>query len=722
MGIERFFNSIKKSYGNKIITKLELINDKIDVGIGKEIKNTQTYFPHKYFYLDFNSIIHNISQSISTSLVILYHYYLISNIKPDVLITSKKIIISHLINLSTYDDFSINGNIYLPDQFTETFNTDASSDANNKSKFEYLINFKSLTIDDLNESFFQLLSIDNNVDNLIIHKICTYLNKLTNLFPNLEELYIAIDGVPLYAKMIEQRKRRTIGYIIEKARESLLEYYKTELDIQPTTNKDVEKTEIYYNHYKFEIFIKKLKFNKNKISPATQFMSNLELYIKKYWSEHKEQKEQRKKINLIIDSYVNFGEGEKKIVLRINQIISTFKESTDKTFMIYSPDADVILLMLLNVFSTKNISIMRYDQQLKQIDIIDIVKLKDVILDYMNVKNATRIIAKLIITDIVMLFTILGNDFLPKLEEINTTKHIKTILSSYSQILKQSDLLNNHGQIIFSTYATTLTSTTIINWQYLQQFFMEVKNALLTDKSNDKFNKNRSKFNKSTYRKEWRLEPDQIVNSNAVDFYRHIFNVENMTGSYEPSNTSYIKPHIDNKIKIRSCRKYIEGYIWLQQYYIYHNQENKLYVYAFDYIPTINNIIDTIDEIIKSDKVMSKINNNLQKTICQPNYYFKPEQQLVLISPFNVEKIIDKKIILVSTFKKWLDLFSANYDYLINNINLVIDKSANKLNIYDYINCKGALYMSKCHIIIKQTNDIFNHPHKLINLINLINK
>ena len=43
-------------------------------------------------------------------------------------------------------------------------------------------------------------------------------------------------------------------------------------------------------------------------------------------------------------------------------------------------------------------------------------------------------IQHLIIKDIVMLFTILGNDFLPKLNIINTNRHIRQILDAYQKI------------------------------------------------------------------------------------------------------------------------------------------------------------------------------------------------------------------------------------------------------------------------------------------------
>ena len=46
MGIEKFFNTLKYSYKTKIITKFE----------------PKTIYPSKFLLIDFNSIIHNISQ------------------------------------------------------------------------------------------------------------------------------------------------------------------------------------------------------------------------------------------------------------------------------------------------------------------------------------------------------------------------------------------------------------------------------------------------------------------------------------------------------------------------------------------------------------------------------------------------------------------------------------------------------------------------------------
>jgi hypothetical protein len=723
MGIEKFFNSIKKTYGDKIINKFDWNKHMV-----------KSFFPHKYFYLDFNSIIHNISQSISNSIISLYHLYLISNIKPDIFNLAKEQFIEHLNNLSTYDDFYIKDNIRLPDQLAETTDTTNT----NTDKYEYIIQFKDIKLDDLNESFFKLISIEDNIDKLIIHKVCLYIKWLITLFPNLKQLYIAIDGVPLYAKMIEQRKRRTIGYIIENVRESLLEYYKKELDIQPTIYADGSKTDIYYNHYKFEQFIKKLKFNKNKISPATSFMTNLQDYMKKYLDQYQKEQHNNKqihnKINIIIDSYTNFGEGEKKIVIKINEQIQQIKlDSSD--IIVYSPDADVILLMLIELVHMEiaNIHIMRYDQQLKHIDIINIGKLKDVILEYMGYNKFTLDVQNKVIVDIVMLFTILGNDFLPKLDEINTSKHIKSILDAYILLNNNSKTTDNlyNNIFIYTTNSSINITTNTINWELLKQYFIYLKHQLITDSESKAFkfgkepkvlNLNKSSFigtnvNKKIRYKEWKLEPDQIVNSNALDFYQHIFNVENMIGSYNPLNTLYEKPSISSKIKIRSCRKYLEGYIWLAKYYLEHDQSYKLYTYTYDFVPTINDIIETINQIQNNKTILKKINNNLLKTfIFEEKKYFKPEEQLAIISPFDIINIIDKQYLDNKKFSKWLDLYNEKInDINQSNINLKITNG--KLNIYDYINCENAFYLNKCEIIKTSNNDLFNHPHKIIKLI-----
>ncbi len=609
MGIEKFFNSIKKTYGDKIIS---------------EFNNNS--FPIKYFLIDFNSIIHNISSTISNSIIYLYHTYLISNTYPAVFNIQKNNINKHLKNLSTNDTFILESYIVLSDQMTD-------QEFDTESKYLVSIDFKEIILDTINESFFRLLIIEENLDKLIIHKVSLYINELIKSFPSLELLYLAIDGVPLYAKIIEQKKRRFIGFLYDSFKNQLLEQYKKDLDIDGSLSS--LKSDIYYNHYKFEKVINRFRFNKSKISPATKFMSQLEEYIQKYLNNH------NKRINIELDSYSNAGEGEKKIVFKIHELNKLNKYD----FMIYSPDADVILLMLLE--SENNmIKIMRYDQQLSKLDIIDVNALKKIIFEYLNVAKDDHNIIK----DIVMLFTILGNDFLPRLEIINTNKHIKTILSSYVQLkLVDQNIFNKTG----------------IDWKLLKQFFINLKHNI-------------HRVDSVKYKREWKLDPDQIVNSNAIPYYQHLFNVENPENSDNPENPDMIDEDI-NKI----TNKYLQGYEWLTKYYLDHELKYNFYYYNYKYRPTINQIIHNIN--------LSKI-ENLDKTIRE--HYFDPAKQLIFITPYDVSNIIDPKYLtdeLKKLNEKYNELFNKPYD--------------NITNIYDYIDCKNAFYLSKCEINNFETKD-----------------
>lgn len=628
MGIEKFFNSLKKSYGTKIITKIE----------------KSTFFPDQYLLVDFNSIVHNISQSLSTSIVYLYHMYLVSNIYPEIFKRQKSKFISHLQNISTDETFILESDINLPDITSDT----------TSNKFSKSINFNKLTIDDIDGSFFRIFN-ETNLDKLVINKVGSYIVDLTKYFPSLTYLYLAIDGVPLYAKMVEQRKRRFIGLMMDEIKLKVLESYKNDLNIDPNIDK---YPDIYYNHYEFEKKIKNFKFNKSKISPGTLFMSNLEEYLTKYLIN------KLKRINIVIDSYNSPGEGEKKIVFKIHQL---HKNGNLGKISVYSPDADVILLMLLELDKC-NIQIIRFDQQLLQLDVIDIVQLKDIIIEYMRYNIFSKQLQYNIIKDIVMLFTILGNDFLPKLEIINTNKHIRTIFDAYLSLNKNITRNEEIKYMLIFPFNKTLGKYEV-KLEMLSRFFIELNKRLRSDE----YTRNQ---------KEWKLEPDQIVNSNAIKYYQHIFNIENLTNIYEPTISEIVI--IDN----RYIMKYIQGFVWLTEYYLNHDTKYKFFYYKYKKSPTIQQLIN----IIMKKPLMNKIMNNLNKTIITDSEYFKPSQQLIYISYSNINNIIDPKLI-TPQIKEIADLYNRTYN---PEINLVMDNY--KLNIFDYLNCSGAYYLSKCEM------------------------
>jgi 5'-3' exonuclease len=614
MGIERFFNTLKYKYGKDIISDLK---DKI---------------LSEYLLLDFNSIIHNISQNISDTIVNLYHIYLISLTIPTIMNIKKEKITESLKNIITNINLSID--------------------------------FSKLSINDIDEKFFEIFIDTDNLDKLIISKICDYMKYLIDLLPNLKYLYLSIDGVPLYGKIIEQKRRRYIGHIISQSRDLILEKYKNELDIESKIyNNSFNEKNIYYNHYLFEKTIKNFKFNKGKISPATQFMFNLENELNSYL---------KNKINFLIDGYNNFGEGEKKICFKIHEIYNQTKKINK--ISVYSPDADVILLMLLES-NKANINILRYDPQNHKLEIIDINLLRKIIIDYIKCEKLTDDIQYNIIKDIVMIFTIFGNDFLPKLNIINTNKHINKILDSYIKVFKKNNYIFGKN----------------INWKLLLEFFINL-NIVLKNEKQDKIYRN----------KKWKLESDQYINANAIKFYEHLFSLEYLSGIYNPDiNSSNITNILvkENKYTL----KYLLGFIWLNDYYLNHNTDYKLYIYNYDFVPSLENIIENIKNIMNKD-----IKEKLQKYYISDKKYFIPLTQLLYITPNNILSIVEKSLI---KYKKLI----IKYNELYNKHNNIVKLKNSKVNINNILDCKNVMYVNRCFIKNEEKINI----KKLLKFLNI---
>jgi len=255
----------------------------------------------------------------------------------------------------------------------------------------------------------------NNIEKYLIEMLTL------NLYPEyLEYIYICIDGVPTMGKIYEQKKRRYMA--------SLIQYVG--------------------NNYKLE----KSSFNwdKNNISPGTIFMNKLEMYLDSdtFKDKVKDNCPNLKKYKL--SGTNEKGEGEMKIINIIKK--DKIKDNT----VVYSPDSDmIILLMMLN----NNNIILRYDQQNSVLDdnyrgkmynILQVNKFKITLIKYINDRKNPYLTINIdrFINDVILIFTIFGDDFLPKLENFRVSNDIFTILDYY--IINYQDngyLLNDDKSI-----------------------------------------------------------------------------------------------------------------------------------------------------------------------------------------------------------------------------------------------------------------------------------
>jgi 5'-3' exonuclease len=371
MGIEKFFNSIDKN----LIANLD---DEFTYKLEKKLDT-------KYLLIDFNSIVHITSVQVISDI----NYLLYQVIKQTNAGQSMANYFSSGINVKTTKII----NAYSL-QFIDKFDVDTLKNTLTPAK----------------------------LDELILNKVKEYvLNMLLNFVngDNLKYLYIAIDGVPNKTKMIEQKKRRYMGAIINNLKSQIFIKHEPEL-----IN---DKNRYMYEKNKFS-------WSKINISPGTPFIHKLNGMLNNLKTDiHKICPKLKK---YVVSGTDEFGEGEKKIVDYFDDKIKVKGPVT-----IYSPDSDMTLLCLLLSNKIHNLFIIRHNQQQNNYDIVNVVTLRKNLCNYViNALNLKKVDIKLncdnIIDDIVFVLTIFGNDFLPKIESVNVRTDFTKIIDKYIKLLE----------------------------------------------------------------------------------------------------------------------------------------------------------------------------------------------------------------------------------------------------------------------------------------------
>jgi len=314
-------------------------------------------------------------------------------------------------------------------------------------------NVSSKLINEINQ---QKISTDN-FTNLIINNVKkSFLEIIKNHFQvdSINNIMICIDGVPTKAKIMESKKRRFIGAIID----NLL---------------------LKNNHNVFN-------WEKSHISPGTFFMKELtqQLNNQDFINEIK-----KTCVNLDLfvvsdSSYV--GEAEKKIVDCLHNIPKDKKQN----IVIYSPDADMILLlMLLNTNNSLKILRITNDTQ----NVIDINLFKKEIFDIViKIHNFKNIDSENVIKDFIFIFTFLGDDFLPKLQAINTKYDIEFLINIYVICLVKTkkhlveinknyrintEFLKNYLEIL-NNFENKLLMRNYMDKEYKNYMFVKINNFI----------------------------------------------------------------------------------------------------------------------------------------------------------------------------------------------------------------------------------------------------
>ena len=383
------------------------------------------------------------------------------------------------------------------------------------------------------------------------------------------------------------------------------------------------------------------------------------------------------------------GEGEMKILDFINTL------DYNEKIIFFSPDSDVILLSMIT--NNNNIQIIKQEKKIDYFSVINISLLKDSIFKYCSQRINVKLDMDNLIKDIVFIFTLFGNDFLPKCESINTNLDILFIIDIYLICFINSNnnyIINNEN----------------INNQTIYNFFDLLKN-----------HEKRLLFRNAFI---------NIYNNynllNQVNFIIDLYNIDNnktITHNYkfgEPFYNFYnnILSFIDPlKLNIKHAK-----YGCLYFYLMDKNELLKIIINTENIISTINNIINI--------NITLYDHTSLYKTIKINDYsskYGRHAKMLENITDTNereqylIENKLDKYFKIFNPinefFKRSIKMKELDIEYYYKTY---FNNDNEKQIIDNYL--KGLRWVFQYYYIRKDIDDLWYYPYNKSPLFDTIIK
>ena len=397
-------------------------------------------------------------------------------------------------------------------------------------------------------------------------------------------MYIAIDGVAPRSKIQQQRKRR------------FLSSYRNDII---NTFKESQNMTIFNKNW-----------DSNCITPGSGFMSRLHSYLEE-------------KIANVVTTYKiilsgadETGEGEQKIFDYMQ------KNKLNGVDVIYGLDADLIMLSLCcppvikDIYA--NIYLMREGKEfftgMTDFKFLDISTLKTSISDIL--KNDSMY-------DYVFICFLLGNDFIPNISCLKIKSGaVDILIDIYKKIFE----IKQKNMIIYEKGVYS------INFEFLTEFLEKLslkEDALIKETTIHMYNNTINIFKNTTGSTNVKLDrftqeldnypminkfPLVIdpVRDNAwqLSYYHHLFG----------SNTNDIIKNV--------CDNYIEGLLWIVNYYFNHDFNSNWY-FKYNYAPCVSDIHKHMSMMLNATII------TLQKKLmhCSTDKQIIPIIQLLMVLP-----------------------------------------------------------------------------------------
>nr|QOI90388.1 hypothetical protein HWQ62_00251 [Pyramimonas orientalis virus] len=398
-------------------------------------------------------------------------------------------------------------------------------------------------------------------EKLLNDKVVEYMEYVISYAQPKELVYICIDGVAPMPKIQQQRKRRYLSAWL--------------------------KAQVREEGYQWD---------SNAISPGTDFMKNLNLYLRSYI------KNTHRPYEIILSDSSEEGEGEHKIFDYIH-----YHNDSRSIDVIYGLDADLIMLSVICNKSKKFLlrEPQHYHKQCQRDTPFlwfNVDRFRENLLEYYD--------NKIDICSYVFLCFLIGNDFLPNTTYLTIHNDgITKVLNAYNVVLEKfnTPVIEKMDNEKFE-----------INFATLTQIFEE----LCHDEDDEMRRLHKQYYEKTMIFKTNKFKLENYGVSHKEEKTKNMFDSANWRMYYY----SYLfdkNQYSDNVINNVSS-SYIRGLQWISDYYFNKTSSSNWY-YVYDYSPTILDIYNYL-EVNK---------NNLNETIVKNEpLSISPDVQLLMIIPY----------------------------------------------------------------------------------------
>ena len=495
---------------------------------------------------------------------------------------------------------------------------------------------------DFNGGIYQCIKQDIKTEETLILHVIEYLEFICNIIPNLELIFIALDGVPPAGKIKNQRERRFHSVAKKYHANNINEKYGIKLDKNtqcehdPNNNSGANHNNNNHNNNNHNNNTNNNHNNNtntntnninnfidtNMITPGTIFMYNLSIAIKKQISNGGHNNIFNNKKIIFSDASIP-GEGEHKLIHHIKECTHKAVDGSDEdrilygkphNTVIYALDGDLIFLSMSlhldNVYLFReaneygNFASIHNDRKYLFMDINELTNA--IITSFQDIYGCTNVIINKIknryINDYIFLGMLLGNDFMPKTHWFSIAEGgFEKLLSAYWQI-------HNHTEIfLVDVYAMTINTEMLCDLIYIVKSLEHTSIIKLFEK------RKTQRINIKSYMTE------QERQQTLIDFYPlQYLNIEQAIAPLQSGwqsryyNICLNMEHRPENIKL-ICQSYLKTLVWNFHYYFSNSNSdsdsdsnsdsnsnsnsNSIiwdWVYNFDYCPLWDDIYNEL--------------------------------------------------------------------------------------------------------------------------------